>query len=277
MAKKKKKCPPCEEGAPLWMTTYGDMVTLLLTFFVMIFATGKATPQEIQLILSAFTNSLGFFEGGQTLSKGRLEEMGMNLESLPSQTRGKSLARARTQATTIFKPEIQAKKVRVTEDERGLVISLIGADYFEPGSARLTSGLREALTKTGTLIEALDRFARIEGHAARGEEEAMTGTQEDGRPERQYLNSWDLASARSINAATYLQGEGINPALMQVISYGAYRPLAEEGDRGTPEAAAHNRRIDIVILPSKSVNRQPGESNYRLPETRLPGSEYISP
>ena len=92
MAKKKQKCPECEEGSPLWMTTYSDMVTLLLCFFVLIYAVGKATPQEVQLILSAFNNSLGFFAGGQTLTKSRMEEMGLNIESLPSQTTGRSLS-----------------------------------------------------------------------------------------------------------------------------------------------------------------------------------------
>ncbi|HBS04527.1 MAG TPA: flagellar motor protein MotB [Leptospiraceae bacterium] len=274
---KKDNCPPCEEGSPAWMTTYGDMVTLLLCFFVMLFATGKATPQEIQLILSAFSNSMGFFEGGQTLSKGRLEEMGMNLESLPSQTKGKSLARSRTQAQTIFKPEIQAKKVRITEDERGLVISLLGADYFEEGSAQRTPELEKALIKAASLLKTVDRFARIEGHAAAGEEARLSPDEDSPRRERTYANAWDLAGARSINSATFLQAQGVPPALMQVISYGSYRPLALEGDQGTPEAAAHNRRIDIVILPYESANRESGESNYRMPETRLPDEEYTGP
>jgi chemotaxis protein MotB len=273
---RKQECPPCAEGSPAWMTTYGDMVTLLLCFFVMLFATGKATPQEIQLILSAFSNSMGFFEGGQTLSKGRLEEMGMNLESLPSQTKGKSLARSRTQAQTIFKPEIQAKKVRITEDERGLVISLLGADYFEEGSAQRTPELERALIKAGSLLKQVDRFSRIEGHAAAGEEARLIG-EEGPRRERSYSNAWDLAGARAINSATFLQAQGVPPALMQVISYGSYRPLALEGDQGTPEAAAHNRRIDIVILPYESAKREPGESNFRLPETRLPDEEYTGP
>ena len=79
----------------------------------------------------------------------RLEEMGMNLESLPSQTVGRSLSRAKKQAQTIFKPEVKAKKVRITEDKRGLVISLVGADYFQPGSALLTPGIEEVLIKVG--------------------------------------------------------------------------------------------------------------------------------
>ena len=248
---KEEECEPCEAGAPLWMVTYGDMVTLLLCLFVMIYATGKAPPQEVRLILSAFSNSLGFFEGGQTLSKGRLEEMGMNLESLPSQTVGRSLSRSKREAKSVFKPEIKSKKVRITEDERGLIISLLGADYFQPGSALLTQSLRDVLLKAGGLIRNLDKFVRVEGHASSGEAGVQSGDGQSAQAERVYDNAWDLSSTRSVNVAYFLQSHGVNPSLMQTVGFGSYRPLALEGDQGTPEAAAHNRRIDIVILPYK--------------------------
>ena len=274
---KKKECPECEVGAPAWMVTYGDMVTLLLCLFVLIFATGKAPPQEVRLILSAFSNSLGFFEGGQTLSKGRLEEMGMNLESLPSQTVGRSLSQAKQQAQAVFKPEIKARHVRVTEDERGVVISLIGADYFQPGSALLSPAIQEVLKKSSGLLKRLDKFARIEGHASRGEDDSLTGTGRENRRERTYINSYDLASARAVNVATFLTNYGVPPGLLQAVSYGSYRPLIRDDRRGTPEAAAYNRRIDILILPFKETKRAPGESGYGLPKNRLPGVEHRIP
>ena len=127
------------------MATYGDMVTLLLCFFILLFTIAKIEGREFRLILSPFRGSLGFFEGGQTLSKGKLEEMGMTLESLPSSEEGSSLSEAVQIATEVFKPEIKSKRVRVTEEERGLVISLVGSDNFEPGSARLTQQIKATL------------------------------------------------------------------------------------------------------------------------------------
>ncbi len=260
MAKKKEECPTCE-GIPIWLTTNADMTNLLLTFFIMIVSTGKSIPKEIQLILSPFANNLGFFEGGQTLEKGRLEEMGMNLETLPSQATGRSLAKAKAQARSIFQPEIQAKKVRVEENERGIVISLIGADYFEPGSAQLTPAIEEALKKASYLLKDLNRYSRIEGYAGIKEIEIESPFKQ----ERRYINSWDLASARAIQVVTYLQNLGVEPSLMQVVSYGSYRPLAYEGDLGTPESEAHNRRIDIVILPYKEPIKNKFENKSRIP------------
>lgn len=260
MARKKEECPVCEEP-PGWLTTYGDMVTLLLTFFVMLFSLGKEIPKEIFIVLSAFSNSLGFMEGGQTFQQGRLEEMGMNIESLPAETRGRAFSKARTQAVTIFQPEIQAKKVRVDENERGLIISLIGADYFEPGSARLTPAIEEVLKKVSYLLKELNRYVRIEGHASEREIELDSPYAN----ERKYSNSWDLAAARSVEVITYLQALGVKPSLMQGLSYGAYRPLIYEGETGTPEADAHNRRIDIVVLPFKEPWKQSFDENPLSP------------
>jgi chemotaxis protein MotB len=88
----KQKCPKCEEGVPEYMLTYGDMVTLLLTFFVLMFTTATVDGYEFQLILAAF-QGLGNFDGGNTLEAGRLAELGNTIESLPSLQAGRALAK----------------------------------------------------------------------------------------------------------------------------------------------------------------------------------------
>ena len=115
------------------MVSYGDMTTLLLTFFILMFNMADVTAKDFFLVLSSFRGALGIFSGGQTLSQGKLEELGMNMMHLPAQTKGKALSKSLRDALETFKPEIQSKKVRVSEDERGLVISLSGDAFFAPG------------------------------------------------------------------------------------------------------------------------------------------------
>ena len=62
MALPKKKCPKCEEGAADWLLTYGDMTTLLLTFFIMLLTSATVDGQKLKLILSAFPG-LGMYQG----------------------------------------------------------------------------------------------------------------------------------------------------------------------------------------------------------------------
>ena len=268
----KQKCPPCVQKVAEYMLTYGDMVTLLLTFFIMLYTVGKTDAIEMQIILSAFKSTTGFFDGGQTLSKGSLEEMGMNIESLPSQQKGKTLSKAKQEATEIFKPEVQAGKVAISENERGLVISLVGADYFDPGSAILTSSVKVTLKKVAGFMKKLGRFARIEGHSDK--DAVVPGP--SGKDERMYLNNWDLAGARAINATVYLINSGdLDPSWFQAVSFGSYRPMVVE-EPGTPEAKAYNRRVDIVILTEKSTKREPEESHLGLPPSRVPDSETFT-
>ena len=72
---RKKKKKGGAAPTPGWMVSYGDMTTLLLTFFVFMFTTATIDGQEFRLVLTAFRGSLGMLTGGMTLQKGRLEEM----------------------------------------------------------------------------------------------------------------------------------------------------------------------------------------------------------
>lgn len=266
----KQKCPDCVQKVPEYMLTYGDMVTLLMCFFVLLYSTGKTNQQEMQIILSVFKSSTGFFDGGNTLSKGSLEQMGMNIESLPSPTKGKRISKAKKDATQVFKTEIQQGKVRVTEDERGLVISLVGADYFNPASAMLLPPIRDTLKKAGGFLKELDRFVKVEGHS---DDQAVLPGSNIAKEEREYINNWDLAAARAVNATVFLINAGkMEPGMLQAVSYGSSRPLAIEME-GSPESRAYNRRIDLVVVSEKSMKRSAHQSGYKLPESKLPNTE----
>ncbi|MFP4211656.1 MAG: flagellar motor protein MotB [Alkalispirochaeta sp.] len=234
--KKRKKCPP--EGAPDYMLTYGDMVTLLLTFFVMLLTTATVDGHELRLILAAFPG-LGNLEGGNTLEAGPLAELGNTIESLPSMERGRALDQARREAISIFNPEIQSQQVRVQEDERGLVISLASDAFFEQASADVNiEQTRSILQKLARLLndDQLDeRTFRIEGHTD------STPTDPNGP----WPSNWDLSVARSLNVFKYLQEFGVNEDQFQVMGLGDTRPMY---DNDTREGQAYNRRVDVIIL-----------------------------
>ncbi len=259
-----KKCPECKQNVPLFILTYSDMVTLLLTFFVVLFTIAKIDGREFRLILSAFRGSLGVFKGGQTLSKGKLEEMGMTLETLPSTEEGRSLSRSIKIATEVFKPEVKTKRVRIIEEERGLVISLIGSSHFEPASARLTDPIKRVLIKVGKLIRTLNSFVRIEGHTS----ERPVAT---GRSVERYETNWELASQRAINVLRYLHdSEDVDPEKMSATTYGKYRSI---NSSDTPEGRAINRRIDIVVLKGKKYKRSYKDSD--IPSSKISNMEFL--
>ena len=235
---RKKKCPKCEEGAPAWLLTYGDMTTLLLTFFVLMFTTAEVDGSELRMILAAF-QGLGSFHGGNTLQVGKLAEMGHSVMALPSRERGAALDKARKTAISTFQPELKTRRVRIKEDERGLVISLAADSFFKPASAEIEiEESRSVLQKASALLSAPElsnRKFRIEGHT--------DSVQTD--PEGEWATNWELSTARAVNILHYLVDFGVDERQFQVAGFADTVPLASND---TPEGRAYNRRVDIIIL-----------------------------
>ena len=235
---KKQKCPPC--AVEEWMLTYGDMVTLLLTFFVLLYSmmVPDAKDSEIQLILAAF-EGLGNLEGGNTLEPGSLADGGFPLVRMPSSSAGNSLAEAKLLATDILSSDAQNEAVKVTTSERGLVISLSGDAFFEKASAEVKiATTRDILYKVAKiLIEQGNRgkFFRIEGHS----DDLSTD------PNGKWKTNWELASARANNILHLLSDFEVDETRMQSVSYGDVRPSQSNL---FPDGRAYNRRVDIVIV-----------------------------
>jgi len=233
-----KKQKKCEEGAPAWLLSWGDLTTLLLTFFVVMYNVGSIDQVDLNIMLSAF-QGLGPREGGNTLETGKLAELGNTVMNLPAMERGQSLARAKKTALSVFQPEVKARKVRIKEDERGLIISLASDAYFRPASADVNIEESRTLLQNLALLLASGDLAgrtfRIEGHT-------------DDRPTDRagrFPTNWELSTARSTNVLHYLVDFGADERRFQVSGFADTVPLASND---TEEGRAYNRRVDIVIL-----------------------------
>lgn len=227
-----------ENCSPAWLLSWGDLTTLMLTFFVMMYDVGSIDKVELNITLSAF-QGLGMQTGGNTLEAGKLAELGNTVMNLPSMEKGQALARARKAAVSVFQPEIKARTVRVREDERGLVISLASDAYFRPGSADLNiEEARGLLQKISGLLSSADlagRKFRIEGHT----DNTPTG------PGSPFVSNWELSTARANNVLHYLVDLGVKEEQFQVAGFADTEPIA---NNDTEEGRAYNRRIEIIIL-----------------------------
>ena len=112
MAKKERKQTP--KASKAWLETYGDMITLMLCFFVALF--NPTEIDEIQLAQLTVALQGDPTSGGMSLSSGRLADLGNTVTSLPALEKGKVLGLAVKKATTVFAPEIHSNKILVTAD-----------------------------------------------------------------------------------------------------------------------------------------------------------------
>jgi len=239
MAKKKKKSGGGPTGQE-WLTTYSDMVTLVLCFFAVMFNPDEISPSQMnQLSVSFMMRGLGANSGGNTLSSGKMAELGNSILSLPSSDKGKSLGSALRKAISIFAPEVKSKKMTITSDQRGIVISLASDAFFNPASARINiESTRDILLRLATLLSSPDlagRKFRIEGHT----DSTLTD------PNGPWKSNWELSSARAIAVLNYLNGLGVSDRNFQVAGFADTVPVASDA---TQEGRAYNRRVDVIIL-----------------------------
>lgn len=234
-----KKAKEPEKPSAAWQGTYGDMITLMLCFFVMLY-----NPSEVDVTqLATITQSLQMNEtesvsGGLSLSAGRLSDLGNNINSLPSLEKGKSLGLAKKKAVSLFAPDVKSNKITITSDERGLIITLLSDNFFEEGSAELNiNETRDTLLRLSeffTSDELKDRRFRIEGHT-------------DNVPvaSDKFPSNWELSATRAVNVLHYLADYGVDENKFSVAGYADTRP---KFTNETPEGRAYNRRVDIIIL-----------------------------
>ena len=235
-----KKAKQPEKPSTAWLGTYGDMITLMLCFFVMLY-----NPSEVDVTqMATITQSLQMQEtettsGGLSLSAGQLSDLGNNINSLPSLEKGKSLGLAKKKAVSLFAPDVKSNKITITSDERGLIITLLSDNFFEEGSAELNiNDTRETLLRLADFFrsdELKGRRFRIEGHT-------------DSTPVAEnsiFPSNWELSATRAVNVLHYLADYGVRENNFSVAGYSDTRP---KFSNDTAEGRAYNRRVDIIIL-----------------------------
>jgi chemotaxis protein MotB len=237
MARKKKEP---DEVKNEWMATYADMVTLLLCFFAIMFNPDEANPATLaNIALSVQLNGMGASSGGHTLSEGRLAELGNTINSLPSMIRGKSLGPAQRKAVSLFTPEVRSNQVKITSDERGIVVTLASDAFFEPASANLNMETsRSVLLRLAQLLsseEVAGRKFRIEGHTDASPID----------PSGPWESNWQLSAMRAIAVLQYLAAANVPENRLQEAGFADTMPVSSNN---TPEGRANNRRVDVIIL-----------------------------
>lgn len=246
----KKKVDEPKKGAPAYMNTYGDMMTLLLCFFVLLFSMSTVDAEKFQALASSFTASVGIFSGGQTIKMDmNVLQNGMSQFPIQETTLSIQEASARQQALTETQEElsgyVKAKDLddKVTIEKKGDVIIMRFADVllFDTGKAAIKAGAVPTLSTIGKQLKVYMEQGytlSIEGHT-------------DNVPIQtaQFPSNWYLSSARAIAVASfYIDEMGFDRTKVNCIGYGEFQPVASND---TAEGRAMNRRVEIKLsLPS---------------------------
>ena len=227
--KKKSEGP---KGAPAYMSTWGDMCTLLLCFFVMLLAMSTIDPAKFDVAASSFQNA---FSGVLEAFPSILITQEVLTPRLGGNEQNKRMAvdAARKIRQEVKKEDLQEGiKVKVTET--GIAIKIADPIGFDVGEADIKPELISALDHIAEIIGKVPgTMVRVEGH-----------TDDVPIHTKKFPSNWELSSARALNVVKFLAERGINPAQLSAIGYGEYRPLVPNTSR---ENRMMNRRIEIYV------------------------------
>ncbi|MDK2798575.1 MAG: chemotaxis protein MotB [Clostridiales bacterium] len=243
-------------GAPQWMNTYGDMVTLLLTFFVMLFAMSSIDAAKFEQIIHSIQGSLGINYGATSISKETMVTQGekeypdlddfvknINTPSGLSDTlqEMEEMEEIYFKLKTYIEENNLEHSVEITKDKPGLLIRFKDNVLFDSGKADLKIDAKDILKYIAGMLKEVNKDIRVEGHT-------------DNVPinTAKFPSNWELSTQRAVNVLKYfIEERGIDPTRLSAVGYGEYHPVA---DNSTEEGRQQNRRVDIVILKTYVVD-----------------------
>lgn len=235
-------------GSPGWITTFSDMMSLLLTFFILLYSISTVDAQKFKNITQYLQIALSgdgrpaILDGGKEAVPEPFDEDPFSESEVPPEELMEPVTTEIIQMYEkinkyITELELQAE-VNVMMISSGVFVEIKDAILFESGSAQLKDTGIELLGKLEAMLNDFDNDIVVEGHT-------------DNVPmnSAMYPSNWELSAARAVSVLRYLNEQmNVEPTRLSARGYGEYSPIAPND---TPLNRARNRRVNLMIVFEK--------------------------
>ena len=249
------KCEKCKPGLPGWMATFSDLVTLLLTFFVLLLSFAKTESAKYEAALGSIRNAFG----GNVLKKGEVIQLGKSSDNQPTMVESQAPVRPfpiefltmegmldkheinRASAETLNDMKVDlgsvglSDSVDIYEETEGIKVNIKDKIYFKDGTTEIESISIVVFERVIKLLSEKNWKIFIKGHASLGE----AGIEEG-------IDSYRLSSMRATAVAKSLVAKGISPKRITIVSYGDTRPVKIRG-QSKDRLNRLSRRVEFMI------------------------------
>jgi chemotaxis protein MotB len=249
--KRRKRTPeeePPPSGAPEWMVTYSDLVTLLLCFFVLLYSMATISAEKFEQVSQSLKMS---FQSSANRDKNEAN-IGKDILAILQNDKDETETKIADPQNEISIEKANLydemlKKIReiiinfdlgeyisILDLEDSIILRINSLILFDLGSADIKSTAQEPLLKLGEVLDNMNSKLIVQGHT-------------DDLPINTLLfpSNWELSTKRATNIVMFLIRESrINPSLLTATGNAEFSPIAPND---TPENRMKNRRIDIVI------------------------------
>ena len=217
-----------------WIVSYADFMTLLFAFFTTLYAASSVDVTNWSTVAAGLSSS--FHSSGDSAVARQQPVIGGD-GVLPG-GRGVTsdgLPHVKTELLRDLGDVLQTRELLLTNDRRGLVLSIPEAGAFPVGSADISPQAHSLIARISAALVRLPNAIRVEGH-----------TDDTPIHTSRFGSNWELSTARATSVVEYLiENGGMAANRLSAAGYAEFHPLAESSD---PASRARNRRVDIIIL-----------------------------
>lgn len=233
-----------------WLNSYADLVTLLWTFFILLFSFSVINAKKFEAGIGSIQGAFGVVSSGSSI----IEDGSPASPELSLIAR--ELAQMEMQGMK-FQEELEnaglADKVSIEMDPRGLIFRFPDSILFDLGSADIRSEALPVLTKVGQLIATVEYDIRIEGHTDNWPISTV-----------RFPSNWELSTGRAASVVRFfIENLGFSPKQLEAAGYGQERPIASNE---TAEGRQKNRRVDVLLLRPSLSEAEPAVDLEVIPD-----------
>lgn len=227
-----------------WLATFSDTITLLLTFFVLLYSFSTVDNEKLKQIATSLQSVLTGQSSDSILefdtNFGEVPVVGETSEDAVAPIdKGKETQEMLQKVKAFVEKNNLSSVVDIVQDSRGIGIQLRDSVIFESGSSSIIENSKPILDKINGLLVTLPNEINVEGHT-------------DNIPIKNFKfeSNWELSTARAGSVLRYfVEVHGQNPSRFKASGYGEYKPIAPND---TPEHRAMNRRVHILIVTNET-------------------------
>ncbi len=252
----KEKCPECPKCLPGWLVQFGDLMSLLLTFFILLLSMAVMDSVKVEEYFELFKKSLGIIdetshdirEQTEKLSEYQSKNTSDDADGTDSTTENvaQHIEEAMQEFTETSDKEY-AEIMQITKGKNQFVLDIPSSLMFNEGEYALASrGSQRFLAKIARIIRTMPQSFNIEvsGHTAR----SAFSSSDIPR------DNWDISALRSISVVKELIKNKIDPSILKVAAYSSYRPKSNN--------PAENRRVEIKFVVEEGRDDILEEANF---------------
>lgn len=257
---KEGKCPDCPKCLPGWLVQFGDLMSLLLCFFILLLSMATMDKKKVEEYIEVMKRSMGFLEGAEDTAEAEKESLSQNHansseagsgDDVGQNNEAADVAQLVAEVTQEFNDTSDKDKQRVDLTMKGnneFTLDIPSSLLFSKGQYNLNNDkAKKFITKVARVLRTMSQEFDIE----------VSGytSSEYFKNRNIPRDTWDLSALRAISVVKELIKNRIDPATLKVSAFGSYRPISSDSSK--------NRRVELrFVATTQNNNSMAKEENF---------------